>query len=303
MWLQHFGEGIVDTPSDLGANGGKPTHPELLDWLASELVEGRETRDERRDPEVESGHPASAISPKPLPKDQGPRTKDPAAPQPSTLNSQPSPWSLKHIHRLICLSATYRQSSSPRDDGLAADATSRLLWRYPPRRLEAESIRDAILAVSGQLDRRTGGPGFDLFEPNTNYVKVYNSKRDFTRDDFRRMVYQNKPRMQLEDTFGTFDCPDAGQVTPKRTSSTTALQALSLLNSPFLLQQSQVFADRVAQATNPSHETQIQRAFELAYQRAPTGTELQAATQFVEQHGLAMLCRAIYNTHEFVTVR
>ena len=277
LWLQHFGEGIVDTPSDFGANGGKPTHPELLDWLAAELVEGGETRDERRKPEA-------------------------SAPQPSTLNPQRSPWSLKHIHRLICLSSTYRQSSSPRDDGLAADAASRLLWRYPPRRLEAESIRDAILAVSGQLDLRAGGPGFDLFEPNTNYVKVYNSKRDFTRDDFRRMIYQNKPRMQLEDTFGTFDCPDAGQVTPKRTSSTTALQALSLLNSPFLLQQSQAFADRVG-PSGTSRETQVTRAFEIAYQRAPTPEELQAATQFVEQHGLAMLCRAIYNTHEFVTVR
>lgn len=278
IWLQHFGEGIVDTPSDFGANGGKPTHPELLDWLASELM-GLEVRGE------------------------GGVTESPIAHHSPLTTRHSPPWSLKHIHRLICLSATYRQSSSPRDDGLAADAASRLLWRYPLRRLEAESIRDSILAVSGQLDQRAGGPGFDLFEPNTNYVKVYNSKRDFTRDDFRRMVYQNKPRMQLEDTFGTFDCPDAGQVTPKRTSSTTALQALSLLNSPFLLQQSQAFADRVGQATSQSHEPQIQRAFELAYQRAPTAIELQAATHFVEQHGLAMLCRAIYNTHEFVTVR
>lgn len=280
LWLQHFGEGIVDTPSDFGANGGKPTHPELLDWLAMELMEG----------------------PSPPTTDQEPRTKNSSDPQPSTLNSQPSVWSLKHIHRLICLSATYCQSSSPREDGLAADAASRLLWRYPPRRLEAESIRDTILAVSGQLDLRAGGPGFDLFEPNTNYVKVYNSKRDFTRDDFRRMIYQNKPRMQLEDTFGTFDCPDAGQVTPKRSSSTTALQALSLLNSPFLLQQSQAFADRIGQSGG-SVETQVTRAFEIAYQRTPTPEELEAATQFVEQHGLPMLCRAIYNTHEFVTVR
>ena len=233
---------------------------------------------------------------------QEPGTKNSSPPQSSTLNPQPSFWSLKHIHRLICLSATYRQSSSPRDDGLAADAASRLLWRYPPRRLEAESIRDAILAVSGQLDLRAGGPGFDLFEPNTNYVKVYNSKRDFTRDDFRRMIYQNKPRMQLEDTFGTFDCPDAGQVTPKRSSSTTALQALSLLNSPFLLQQSQAFADRIQQSGG-SVEAQIARAFEVAYQRTPTPEELEGATQFVKQHGLPMLCRAIYNTHEFVTVR
>ena len=278
LWLQHFGEGIVDTPSDLGANGGKPTHPELLNWLASELGE----------PTSVAFRSAKGRS---------------FAEQKTTL-----PWSLKHIHRLICFSETYRQSSEPREDGVAADAGSRLLWRYPPRRMEAEAIRDAILTVSGQLDLQQGGPGFDLFEANTNYVKVYNSKRDFIRDDFRRMVYQSKPRMQLEDTFGTFDCPDAGQVTPKRTSSTTALQALSLLNSPFLLQQSQAFAERVEQtatrqAGSLSHETRVDRAFQLAFGRPATPDERAAAVKLVEQHGLPMLCRALYNTHEFVTVR
>ena len=290
LWLQHFGEGIVDTPSDLGANGGKPTHPELLNWLACELREGREGRDERGEPEVGNEDPVSG------------------SPLSSLVSPLSSPWSLKHIHRLICLSETYRQSSEPREDGVAADAGSRLLWRYPPRRMEAEAIRDAILTVSGQLDLQHGGPGFDLFEANTNYVKVYNSKRDFVRDDFRRMVYQSKPRMQLEDTFGTFDCPDAGQVTPKRTSSTTALQALSLLNSPFLLQQSQAFAERVEQSSGKqagprSHEAEVDRAFQLAFGRSPTPDERVAAVQLVEQHGLPMLCRALYNTHEFVTVR
>ncbi len=285
LWLQHFGEGLVDTPSDFGANGGKPTHPELLDWLASELMgERRETRDERQEPETGSA-------------------SDSAGSRLSSLPSRlSSPWSLKHIHRLICLSATYRQSSSPRDDGLAIDGASRLLWRYPSRRLEAESIRDAILTVSGQLDLRPGGPGFDLFEANTNYVKVYNSKREFTRDDFRRMIYQNKPRMQLEDTFGNFDCPDAGQVTPKRTSSTTALQALSLLNSPFLLQQSQAFATRLEQATSTT-EDRVGRAFEVAFGRSPTEDERTKAVEFVNQHGLTMFCRALFNTHEFVMVR
>ena len=259
VWLQHFGEGIVDTPSDLGANGGKPTHPDLLNWLACEL----------REP------------------------------------SQPgvAPWSLKHIHRLICLSETYQQSSEPREDGLAVDAASRLLWRFPPRRLEAESIRDSILSVSGNLDLREGGPGFDLFEPNTNYVKVYNSKREFGRDDFRRMIYQSKPRMQLEDTFGTFDCPDAGQVTPKRNSSTTALQALSLLNSPFLLQQSEAFAKRVEESSPKTPDAQVERAFLLGLGRSPTADERAASVRLVQQYGLPLLCRAIYNTHEFVSVR
>lgn len=259
LWLQHFGEGIVDTPSDFGANGGKPTHPELLNWLACELRE----------------------------------------PSPSGV----SPWSLKHIHRLICLSETYQQSSEPREDGLAVDAASRLLWRFPPRRLEAEAIRDSILSVSGSLDLRQGGPGFDLFEANTNYVKVYNSKREFERDDFRRMIYQTKPRMQLEDTFGTFDCPDAGQVAPKRNSSTTALQALSLLNSPFLLRQADAFAKRVEATSSKTFESQVDCAFQLGLGRQPTADERAASVVLVQQYGLPMLCRAIYNTHEFVSVR
>ncbi len=301
LWLQHFGEGIVDTPSDLGANGGKPTHPELLNWLACEL---------RGEGLVVSGERLEKESPAPLPVTniQGPGAQDQSVTHHSPLTTHHSPWSLKHIHRLICLSETYRQSSDPREDGVAADAGSRLLWRYPPRRMEAEAIRDAILTVSGQLDLQQGGPGFDLFEANTNYVKVYNSKREFVRDDFRRMVYQSKPRMQLEDTFGTFDCPDAGQVTPKRTSSTTALQALSLLNSPFLLQQSQAFAERVEQtagrqAGSLSHAERVDLAFQLAFGRPATPDERAAAVKLVEQHGLPMLCRALYNTHEFVTVR
>src|SRR5262249_6437381 len=139
-------------------------------------------------------------------------------------------------------SSTYRQASIPNPAGLAADAGSRLLWRYPPRRLEAEPLRDAILFVTGKLDTRMGGPGFDLFEPNNNYVKFYNSKKEFGPAEWRRMIYQNKPRMQLDDTFGSFDCPDGGQIAPRRMTSTTALQALNLLNSRFLEQQAGLFA-------------------------------------------------------------
>ena len=128
---------------------------------------------------------------------------------------------------------------------MAADAGSRLLWRFPPRRLEAEALRDTMLAVSGELDLTMGGPGFDLFEPNDNYVKVYTTKTNYGPAEFRRMVYQSKPRVELDNIFGAFDCPDAGQATPKRTVSTTPLQALSLLNSPFALQQAGFFAERV----------------------------------------------------------
>lgn len=182
------------------------------------------------------------------------------------------------------------------------DADCRLLWRYPPSRLEAEALRDAVLTVSGRLDLRMGGAGFDLFEPNTNYVKVYNPRREFGPETFRRMIYQQKPRMQLDDTFGIFDCPDAGQIAPRRTSSTTALQALSLLNSPFALQQAQFFAERVERETGADCATQVRRAFLLAFSRDPTPEEGTGALRLVAEHGLAALCRALFNTSEFQMV-
>jgi hypothetical protein len=252
LWHHHFGTGLVDTPSDFGQNGGKPSHPELLDWLASELVANK--------------------------------------------------WSLKHIHRLIMTSATYKQSSGSRADGAAKDAQSRLLWRYPPRRLEAEPLRDAILAVSGKLDLTPGGPGFDLFEPNNNYVRVYSPKKEFGPAEFRRMVYQFKPRMQLDDTFGVFDCPDAGQIAPKRNVSITPLQALNLMNSNFVLQQARFFAERVERDAGKDAAAQVRRAFVLAFQRAPSAKEQTAAVALVQAHGLPALCRALFNANEFLFV-
>ena len=257
LWHHHFGTGIVDTPSDFGVNGGAPSHPAVLDWLASELV----------DP--------------PDPADR---------------------WRLKRIHRLIVTSRAYRQASTSRPDGLAADSRSRLLWRYPPRRLEAEPLRDAILAVSGSLNTKRGGPGFDLFEPNSNYVKVYNTKTSFTEDDFRRMVYQAKPRAELDSFFGAFDCPDAGQVQPARTASTTPLQALNMLNGAFLLDQAGRFARRVEREVGTDPGRQVARAIELAFGREATARELSAGRDLVATHGLPILCRSLYNASEFIMV-
>jgi mono/diheme cytochrome c family protein len=271
VWQYHFGTGIVDTPSDFGRNGGKPTHPELLDWLASELANPERQR-------------------------RGGDVKHPLADAPG------SPRSLKHLHRLIVTSATYRQSSAASADGLAKDAQARLLWRYPPRRIEAEALRDSVLFVSGKLDLRMGGPGFDLFEPNTNYVKVYTPKKEFGPAEFRRMVYQQKPRMQLDDTFGAFDCPDAGQIAPKRNVSTTPLQALNLLNSAFMMEQAEFMAQRVEKDTGRDVPAQVKRVFRLAFQRAPTEKEQAAAERLVRDHGLAALCRAVLNANEFVFV-
>jgi hypothetical protein len=252
LWQHHFGRGIVDTPSDFGKMGAPPTHPELLDWLATELVANG--------------------------------------------------WRLKPIHRLIVLSQTYRQSSASNPSALAADADDRLLWRYPPHRLEAEAIRDAILSVSCKLDLTTGGPGFDTFKPNDNYVRVYEPKTEFGPAEWRRMVYRFNPRLQPEGTFGAFDCPDAGQSAAKRNASTTPLQALNLMNGPFVVQQAEFLAQRVQREAGDDVPAQVTRAFELAFGREPDGREGAAAAVLVREHGLAALCRALFNANEFVYV-
>ncbi len=259
LWQFHFGTGIVATPSDFGKNGARPTHPELLDWLASELVDPKHL----------------------LPGEVA------------------RPWSLKHIQRLIVTSRAYSQSSNITKEGLAADAQARLLWRYPAHRLEAEAIRDSILFVSGNLRDEGGGPGFDLFEPNTNYVKVYRSKSKFGPAEWRRMVYQAKPRMQLDDVFGVFDCPDAGQIAPKRTLSTTPLQSLGMLNSGFLNDQARMFSERVTREA-PTPVDRVRRAFVLAYQRAPDEAELMAGLEVWNEVGPEALCRALLASNEFL---
>jgi Protein of unknown function (DUF1553)/Protein of unknown function (DUF1549) len=265
LWQHHFGEGIVSTPSDFGRNGARPSHPELLDWLASEFLS------------------------------RG--------------------GSLKAIHRLIVTSSTYQQNSRIEDSGSrieggqplpgdprSTDAGNRLLWRYPPQRLEAETLRDSILAVCGNLDRRMSGPGFDLFEPNDNYVKVYTPKTQFGPAEWRRMVYQSKPRMQLDNVFGAFDCPDAGQIAPKRNRSTTPLQALNLLNSSFMVQQADIFAQRLQGEAGNDVEAQVRRAFLLAFGREPVVEEQEAAAQLIRTEGLAVFCRALLNANEFVSI-
>jgi hypothetical protein len=213
-----------------------------------------------------------------------------------------SGWQLKPIHRLIVTSAVYRQSSQLNPAAQNIDRENRLLGRMNPRRLEAESIRDAILASSGELDRRMGGPGYNIWEKNTNYVAVYKPKAELAPDTFRRMVYQFKPRSQADLTFGAFDCPDAALVAPRRNVSTTALQALNLLNSRFVVQQAAYFAGRLAAEAGPDPARQAERGFFIAFGRAATDSERIAATALIRSHGTAAFCRALYNANEFVYV-
>jgi cytochrome c553 len=213
-----------------------------------------------------------------------------------------SGWSIKHMQKLIVMSRTWQQSSAPREDGLAADAQTQLLWRYPPRRMEAEALRDAMLTVAGTLDLKMGGPGYSAFAPNSNYVRVYDPKDSFSPEDWRRMIYMTKVRVAQDSTFGSFDCPDAGQAQPKRSRSTTAIQALSLFNSSFVNQQAALFATRIQREAGSAPDQQIRRAFALTTQRPPSAEEFTACQTLVQDHGLTALCRVLLNANEFLFV-
>jgi hypothetical protein len=215
------------------------------------------------------------------------------------------------------MSETYRQSSAISDLGLRiadsltdtdalkraqqTDAEARLLWRYPSRRLDAESIRDSILTVSGRLDVKMYGRGYDLFDKRGGLIG-FKPVESFTGDGLRRMIYAHKVRREREAVFGAFDCPDAGQSTALRRESTTPIQALNLFNSRFTLEQSEAFADRVKRESGADVKQGIERAYELALSRKPTAEELRDIEPIVQKHGLAVLCRALFNSNEFLFV-
>ena len=208
-------------------------------------------------------------------------------------------WSVKKLHRLILTSRTYQQASSLRENALALDGESRLLWHFPLRRLEAEAIRDSVLAVSGNLNLRMGGPGFNFFKTRGG-LSGFPIEETFSDEGLRRMIYAHKVRMERAPVFGAFDCPDAGQATPSRSRAVTALQALNLFNSKFMIDQSDVFAARIRKEAGSSPGEQVERAFHLAYNRAPRPGERKTCEKTVSAHGLSTLCRAILNSNEFV---
>ncbi len=146
------------------------------------------------------------------------------------------------------------------------------------------------------------GPGFSAFAPNSNYVRVYEPKKSFGPPEWRRMVYQQKVRMQQDGTFGTFDCPDGGQVCPKRARSTTALQSLNLLNSSFMVEQVGFFAERLEREAGADVSAQVRHAFRAVFSREPDQDEAAASVKLVEGHGLKALCRALFNANEFLFI-
>jgi hypothetical protein len=252
LWQHHFGRGIVATPSDFGMRGEPPTHPELLDWLASELVAGG--------------------------------------------------WSLKHMHRLMLTSATYQQGCKASATTLAKDPGNRLYSRMNRLRLEGEVIRDCLLAVSGRLNTKFGGPGvYPPLPPEmAGTVKGWTASAD-PSDHVRRSVYIFACRNLRFPFLEAFDAPDSTLSCPKRERSTSAPQALALLNSSDVVQAAKALAKRLTEQA-PTSQEQITLAFRLVLGRPPSLTERQACQRFLAESPLDELCRALFNLNEFIYV-
>ena len=253
LWQHHFGVGLVANPSDFGYNGGRPSHPELLDAMAAELI--------RRG------------------------------------------WSLKQLHKLILMSRTYRQSSRFDASASRADSGNRLLWRFQPRRLTGEEVRDSMLAVSGSLNRKMYGPSFRSFKLGRKAaLQIYER---FERDEpayNRRTIYRMNVNTGGHPMLDALDCPLPAVKAPKRPSTTTPLQALSLMNNEFVQLRVAALAERLRREA-PDIEGQVERAFLLAFGRSPDEQEHASSRALVERHGLAAFCWGVLNTSEFIYVQ
>ncbi|HJZ55810.1 MAG TPA: DUF1549 and DUF1553 domain-containing protein [Gemmataceae bacterium] len=259
LWQQHFGKGIVASPGDFGATGERPTHPELLDWLATEFVAKN--------------------------------------------------WSLKQLHRLIVTSTAYRQASRGDEAGLKIDPEDALLWHFPRRRLDGEALRDSMLAVSGQLNPKAGGPS--VFPEIPAELKAAAKDWKVSADPAernRRSVYVSVKRNLRYPMFSLFDSPDRTETCSRRFVTTTAPQALTLLNDPIVLAHSKAFADRVMKDAGTDPDQVIERAFVLALGRPPTTEERAAMKTFLANHkgpfpaAVTDLCHSLLNLNEFLYV-
>lgn len=211
--------------------------------------------------------------------------------------------SLKWLHRLIVNSATYKQQSSHHEKNFQLDSENRYLWKANRRQLEAEAVRDGVLATSGKLDLTMGGPGFDAFRYEDDHSPRYLYK-DYDASDpssFRRSIYRFIVRSVPDPFMSTLDCADPSQSVPVRNETITALQALSALNNPFMVRQADFFAERLKREKQDL-EAQITRAFELAIQRPPKREEQVAMKKYANEHGLSAACRLIYAMNEFLYI-
>jgi hypothetical protein len=262
IWEYHFGRGIVSTPNDFGRMGGRPSNPELLDYLANQFVAGG--------------------------------------------------WQMKPIHRMILLSSAYRQSSeSPMEAvGMEKDADNSLLWKFSRRRLEAEELRDTMLAVSGRLNPKTGGPGV-MVPIDQDLVKMLKRpqywvpNRDVSEYDRRSLYMIYKRNLQLP-FMGVFDAPDTLLSCPRREQSTHAPQALEMLNGATSNRLAENFAERL-RSEAPTNSARIDRAWLLAVGRPPNAREKALALQYLSEKPndpvrLKELALDVFNLNAFMYV-
>ena len=296
LWQHHFGEGIVRTPDDFGVMGQPPTHPELLDWLASVFVQEAKTAGA----EVKSEAKAGA------------KTSGAGANHSSYAAAYACSWSLKKMHRLMALSSAYRMSSQPEATAEAADPQNKLLHRMPVRRLEAESIRDAILAVSGKLDPKLYGPS--VMPHLTAFTIGRGAPASGPVDGAgRRSIYLSIRRNFPIPMLTAFDYPVPTTTIGHRTVSSVPAQALTLLNDPFVVEQAGVWAKRVLAEPGES-AWRVEMLYETAFSRPPSPSEREAALAFLTQQGQTGgkpddprvwtdLCHVLFNVKEFIFIR
>ncbi len=287
VWMGHFGEGLVRSLDNFGRLGERPSHPELLDWLAASF-----SSPSPASPPASAAAPAS-VSPAPYP-----------------LN-----WSLKRLHRLILTSSTYRMSTAYRSQAGAKDPENRLLWRMNRRRLDAEEVRDSILAVSGGLDLKMGGTLLPL--KNREYV-TSTANRDTTDYNApRRAVYLPVVRSSLYDLFTAFDFGDPSVVNGQRGATVVAPQALFLMNGKLVLRETRRLADRLLSLAGADDAARVQAAFRIVFSRAAAPVEVERHLAFLHRIESSLaervpeaaerrarawqsFCRVLLSTNEFL---
>ena len=251
IWLQHFGSGIVTTPNDFGRMGAAPSHPWVLDHLASEL------------------------------RDSG---------------------SIKRVHRLLLLSSTYQLSTEGNDANAAIDGAAVFRWRMPRRRLDAESVRDGLLQISGSLDSHMGGPSVRQFvespgihvTPVVDYESLPLTDPAFRRRSVYRFIFRTVP----DPFFDSLDCPDASQWTPQRNTSLTAVQALATLHDRQVALAAERLTIRLEHEV-ANERARVSRLFELLFARRPVDEEIDLVLGFTAEHGWPAACLYLMNTNEF----
>jgi hypothetical protein len=263
LWQYHFGRGIVRSSSNFGYQGDRPTHPELLDWLASELIANG--------------------------------------------------WRMKPLHRLMVTSQAYRTSSRANAKALARDPTNDLFWRFDPRRLTAEEIRDSVITVTGTLNPKMFGPGIYVDIPQEVLAGQSQPGKGWGRsppeEQNRRSVYVHVKRSLLTPILETFDLAEPDRSTPVRFSSTQPAQALAMLNGAFLNQEAALLADRLRREAGDNAARQITLALGLVTGRPPTETEIRRGMQLLEglkkdgvtaDEAVKYFCLVALNLNEFV---